>query len=72
MKGDKQVISGESGSVTSATVFEIMTNPELADLRKQLKLDENSEVLVFSTEGDTDPDKFKDIVWNGLITEYDK
>ncbi|MGL5764921.1 MAG: diaminopropionate ammonia-lyase [Sarcina sp.] len=72
VKGDNQVISGESGAVTTGVVFEIMTNPVLADLRKELKLDENSEVLVFSTEGDTDPEKYKEIVWNGLITEYDK
>ncbi|MGL4742458.1 MAG: diaminopropionate ammonia-lyase [Sarcina sp.] len=72
MKGDSQVISGESGAVTTGVVFEIMTNPALADLRKDLKLDENSEVLVFSTEGDTDPEKFKELVWNGLVTEYDK
>ncbi|MGL5822346.1 MAG: diaminopropionate ammonia-lyase [Sarcina sp.] len=72
IKGDNQVISGESGAVTTGVVFEIMTNPALADLRKELKLDENSEVLVFSTEGDTDPEKYKEIVWNGLITEYDK
>ncbi|MGL5634138.1 MAG: diaminopropionate ammonia-lyase [Sarcina sp.] len=72
VKGDNQVISGESGAVTTGVVFEIMTNPALADLRKELKLDENSEVLVFSTEGDTDPEKYKEIVWNGLITEYDK
>lgn len=72
IKGDKQVVSGESGAVTTGTLFEIMTNPELADLKDQLKLDENSEVLVFSTEGDTDPAKYKEIVWNGLITEYDE
>lgn len=72
IKGDKSIISGESGAVTSGLLYEIMTNPDMTELREQLKLDENSEVLVFSTEGDTDPDKFKDIVWNGLVTEYDK
>ncbi len=30
---------------------------------------ENSKVLLFSTEGDTDPDKYKKIVWEG---EYGK
>lgn len=72
IKGDKSIISGESGAVTSGLLFEIMTNPDMTELREQLKLDENSEVLVFSTEGDTDPNKFKQIVWNGLVTEYDK
>ena len=27
--------------------------------------DENSKVLLFSTEGDTDPDRYKSIVWDG-------
>ena len=29
-------------------------------------LDENSRVLLFSTEGDTDPERYKNIVWKGL------
>jgi len=37
----------------------------LADLKATLKLDENSEVLLFSTEGDTDPERYKEIVWEG-------
>ena len=43
-----------------------MTDDNYAELRKALKLDENSKVLVFSTEGDTDPDRYKNIVWKGL------
>ena len=35
---------------------------EYADLRKDIGLDENSRVLLFSTEGDTDPDRYKNIV----------
>ena len=42
-----------------------MQDENLADLRKELKLDENSKVLLISTEGDTDPDKYKSIVWDG-------
>lgn len=65
VKGDTQVISGESGAVTAGLLFEIMTNPEYKDLKASLELDENSRVLLFSTEGDTDPDKYRSIVWNG-------
>jgi diaminopropionate ammonia-lyase len=42
-----------------------MTRPELADLKEILKLDNTSKVLLFSTEGDTDPDRYKEIVWGG-------
>jgi diaminopropionate ammonia-lyase len=65
LKGDSKVISGESGAVTMGILFEIMKNHELKDLKEALKLDENSRVLLFSTEGNTDPDFFRHIVWNG-------
>jgi diaminopropionate ammonia-lyase len=42
-----------------------MKNPDYADLKEALKLDENSQVLLFSTEGDTDPERYKEIVWDG-------
>ena len=65
IKGDPQVTSGESGAVTFGVLNEIMTNPEYADLKEALQLDENSQVLLFSTEGDTDPERYKEIVWDG-------
>lgn len=68
LKGDKQVISGESGAVTTGLVYEIMTNPEYKELKESLGLDSNSKVLVFSTEGDTDPEKYREIVWEGGYT----
>ena len=63
--GDEKVISGESGAVTTGTLVSIMQDESLAELRKALKLDENSKVLLISTEGDTDPDKYRSIVWDG-------
>ena len=63
--GDDKVISGESGAVTLGLVYELMTNPEYKDLKESIGLDENSRVLLFSTEGDTDPDKYREIVWEG-------
>lgn len=63
--GDTKVISGESGAAGVGCVAEIMTNPELADLKEKLKLDEDSKVLFFSTEGDTDKENYRAIVWDG-------
>lgn len=63
IKGDPQVTSGESGAVGMGLVASLMQDPEYADLKKQLQLDENSKVLMFSTEGDTDPDNYKKILW---------
>ncbi len=62
---DERVISGESGAATLGYVAEIMTNPELKHLKEVLKLDENSRVLFFSTEGDTDRENYRAVVWDG-------
>lgn len=62
---DVRVISGESGAVTTGLVSLLMTNPALFEVRKKLDLNESSRVLVFSTEGDTDPQKYRSIVWDG-------
>ena len=65
MKGDAPVTAGESGAVTMGLLYNLMKNEEYKELRDQLKLDENSKVLLFSTEGDTDPGRYKSIVWDG-------
>ncbi|MGL4572558.1 MAG: diaminopropionate ammonia-lyase [Clostridium sp.] len=64
LKGDTKVTSGESGAVTTGLLYEIMTNKDYKDLKEALEIDENSRVLLFSTEGDTDPDTYREIVWN--------
>ena len=62
---DDRVISGESGAAAFGAIAEIMKNPELSNMKEALGLDENSRVLCFSTEGDTDKENYKAIVWEG-------
>lgn len=64
-KGDTRVTSGESGAAAFGCVAEIMMNPKYQQLKDQLQLNENSRVLFFSTEGDTDQQGYRDIVWDG-------
>ena len=66
LKGDPQVVSGESGAVPFGLLASIMTMDELAPLKEALGLNESSKVLLFSTEGDTDPDRYRGIVWDGV------
>ncbi len=71
-RGDGRVISGESGATTLGCVAEIMVNPKLDWLREKLKLNHDSKVLFFSTEGDTDKKNYRDVVWNGKYHSYEK
>ena len=65
IKGDVSVTSGESGAAPFGILACIMTMDEYKDLRDHLGLNKDSKVLLFSTEGDTDPDRYKAIVWEG-------
>jgi len=62
---DRRVISGESGAVTTRVVFKLMTDKSLEKYKDILKINEDSIVLCFSTEGDTDKKGYRDIVWEG-------
>lgn len=65
IKGDPQVTSGESGAAPFGVLAAVMTMDEYKDLRDAIGLDEHSKILLFSTEGDTDPERYKNIVWEG-------
>ena len=65
--GDPKVISGESGAVTTGLLSAIMIDDSFKEAREVLGLDEKSQVLVFNTEGNTDPYKYRSIVWDGEL-----
>ena len=65
VKGDPTVISGESGAVGMGLIAALMETGEYKDLRDYLGLDRFSQVLLFSTEGNTDPMKFRKVLWDG-------
>ncbi len=65
IKGDVQVTSGESGAAPFGALAAMMTMDEYSDLKNAIGLNSDSKVLLFSTEGDTDPERYKNIVWEG-------
>jgi len=65
VKGDPAVTSGESGAVGMGVVSTLMTDESYKELKEALGLDRSSRVLMFSTEGDTDPENYRKIVWGG-------
>lgn len=65
-RDDPHITSGESGAATFGALATIMMEDCYSDIRRELGLGPNSTVLCFSTEGDTDPVHYKQVVWEGL------
>lgn len=65
LKGDQRIISGESGAITAGLLSVVTIYEQYKELKSALKLDENSKVLLFSTEGNTDTEVYRRIVWDG-------
>lgn len=64
--GDSRVIAGESGAAAFGCVSEILRNPRYAQIKERLKLNKTSRALLFNTEGDTDRENYRSIVWDGI------
>jgi diaminopropionate ammonia-lyase len=65
LAGDPFVVSGESGAVTLGALMYIAESPEYAGLKAYLGLGSDSQVLLINSEGNTDPDYFRRVVWEG-------
>jgi len=68
LRGDPFIVSGESGAVTLGVLTFIMQRPELATLRELLGIGPQAQVLLVNSEGNTDPDYFRQVVWEGAHT----
>ena len=62
-RGAVPVVSGESGAVTAGLAHLLGCCPEAAELKAKLGLDSEAVVLCISTEGDTDPENYRKIVF---------
>ena len=67
LRGDPHVISGESGAVTLGALMYIMQHSTGRDFCEELGLGHNSQVLLINSEGNTSPDDFRYVVWEGGI-----
>ncbi len=69
LKGDPFVISGESGAVPLGALFTLVHSIKNgtcdSELKKALDLNEDSNVFMINTEGNTDPIQFHRIIWDG-------
>lgn len=64
---DAKVISGESGAAGFGALAEILRNHP--QIKADLGLKEDSVALCFSTEGATDIENYRNIVWYGRYTD---
>jgi len=67
LKGDPVIISGESGAVTLGALMYLTQLASARELRDQLELGTESHILLINTEGNTSPDDFRNVVWEGGI-----
>ena len=63
--GDPFIVSGESGAVTLGALMYVAEHEGLADLKRKMQLGPESQILLINTEGNTDPDHFRRVVWEG-------
>jgi diaminopropionate ammonia-lyase len=59
---DLKIVSGESGAVGIGLLETMMRDTGAAEIKSQLGLNKNSVVLIFNTEGDTDPNNYLRVI----------
>ncbi len=72
LRGDPFIVSGESGAVTLGALTYIMEYPPARELRESLGLGPESQILLINSEGNTSPDEFRHVVWEGGIPVPEK
>ncbi len=68
VRGDNPIVSGESGAVTCGILEYLMAHSGGESIRDALGLDANATVLLISTEGDTSPRIYREVVWYGRVS----
>ena len=64
-RGDSPIVSGESGAAAFGAAANLLLDSDLAAMKAQLGLNEHSRLLFISTEGDTDKENYRNVVWRG-------
>lgn len=67
LEDDPFIVSGESGAVTLGALMYTMEYPGASQLQRALGLNKDSQVLLINTEGNTSPDEFRSVVWEGSV-----
>jgi diaminopropionate ammonia-lyase len=65
LRGDDAVEAGESGAVGLGLLDLLVNKPAFDKLKQELVIGPDSSVLFFNTEGATDPENYREILWHG-------
>ncbi|MCK4746298.1 MAG: diaminopropionate ammonia-lyase, partial [Bacteroidales bacterium] len=61
-KNDTQIFAGESGAAGLGGLLALAHDESLKEVREKIGLNEKSRVLIFNTEGVTDPESFDELI----------
>lgn len=61
-KNDTQIFAGESGAAGLGGLLALANDESLKEVKEKIGLNDKSRVLVFNTEGVTDPDRFDELI----------
>ena len=64
---DPFIVSGESGAVTLGALMYTMESEGARELRDAMGLNEESQIMLINSEGNTSPDEFRSVVWEGSM-----
>lgn len=64
---DPCITSGESGALPLGMLMVLMRDDRFGALREKFRLDESAQILLINTEGNTDPDHYRHVVWEGGV-----
>jgi len=65
LHGDPFIVSGESGAVTLGALMFAADYAEFHELKQYIGLGRHSQILLINSEGNTDPEYFRRVVWEG-------
>ena len=67
LPGDEAITSGESGAINMGLLYLLATQTDGQEIARSIGLNEHSVVMIFNTEGDTNADRYRKVVWEGLL-----
>ncbi|MDH6604025.1 diaminopropionate ammonia-lyase [Bacilli bacterium PM5-9] len=69
---DNKIVSGESGAAPFGCVINVIKDNDLVALKEEMGIDEKSRLLFINSEGDTDKENYRNVVWYGKYSKFEK